>query len=152
MILNTLRWLVRQVGLSDGRILDPAFNGRTPDVQRPMHLPAGQARLHLFAATFEDRGAAKSFCYGSGDINTPEPITQELDGATINTDFLEIAQGDIHARLIEFLSEEDTQKIMADLRKDNTIIILTEEAFSGLPFQVHDTNTLRYPGDRIVLV
>lgn len=152
MILNTLRWLVRQVGLSDGRILDPAFNGRMAEVQRPRHLPDGEARLHLFGATFIDQDAAEAFCYGTGDINTPEPITQELDGATINTDFLEIVQGDIHARVAEFLSEEDVQGIMADMRKHNTMIILTEEAFSGLPFQVHDTETLRYLGDRIVLV
>ena len=152
MILNTLRWFARQTGLTDARILDPAFNGRMAEVQRPMHLPDGQARLHLFAATFDDHAAAKAFCFGTGDINTPEPITQELDGATIDTAFLEIVQGNIHTRLAEFLSEEDIQRITADMRQNNTMIILTEEAFNGLPFQVHDTDTLRYLGDRIVMV
>lgn len=151
MISRTLYWVARQIGLTDGRIIDPAFNGRMAEIQRPMHLPDGQARLHLFAATFDDHTAAKAFCFGSGDINIPEPITQELDGATIDTAFLEIVQGDIQSRLSEFLSEEDTQDVLNDLRRHNTIIILTEEAFNGLPFQVHDTDTLRYLGDRIVL-
>jgi len=46
MILGTLRWVIRQIGLSDGRILDPAFNGRMAEVQRPLRLPEGQTRLH----------------------------------------------------------------------------------------------------------
>ena len=152
MILGTLRWLVRQIGLSDGRILDPAFNGRMAEVQRPMHLPDGQTRLHLFAADFDDDTSAKAFCFGPGDPNIPEPITQELDGATIDTTFLELIQGDIHSRLSEFLSEEDVSDILLDLRGHNSLVILTEQAFGGLPFQVHDTATLRYLGDKIVMV
>lgn len=152
MIMGSLRWLVRQIGLSDGRILDPAFNGRMAEVQRPMHLPEGQARLHMFAADFADQAAAKAFCYGTGNPNIPEPITQELDGATIDTAFLEIIQGDIHTRLIEFLSEEEAGDVLADMRQRNTLIILTEAAFSDLPFQVHDTDTLRYLGDKVVMV
>lgn len=146
MILETLRRLAKQIGLSDGRILDPAFDGRGSEVHRPMRLPDGWARLHLFAATFPDESTAKAFCYGQGDPNVPEPITRELDGATIDTTYLEIIQGDLRARLEQFLEEEEIKDTLQESRPHNTLIILKEEAFSGLPFQVHDTETLHYIG------
>ncbi|SEW29801.1 hypothetical protein SAMN04488515_2109 [Cognatiyoonia koreensis] len=147
---SILRWFARQVGLTDGRIFDPAFDGRMAEIQRPAKLPEGRVRIHFFAADFETDAEAELFCFGTGDPNKPEPITTELDGATIDTAFVEVVRGNLAGRLSEFLSGDTVADLMADRRGRNTLIFITEEAFSGLPFQVNDTDTLRYLGAHTV--
>ena len=145
-----IKWLLRQTGLSTGRILDPAFDGYRAEVQRAAHLPEGQKRIHMFGADFDSIHAGNAFCFGDGGRNSPEPITQELDGAMINTIHVTILRDDLEGKLGKLLPAATSEKVIKAASGRNTVIIIEEEAFGDLPFMLHDTKTLTYLGAETV--
>lgn len=127
-------------------ILDPAHVSGLGEPRRAKQPPDGYAYIQVFTAEFETQDEAEAFCYDTPTKNTPEQITQELSGAFIDTNFVEVIYGNIGPRLNEFMSAGDSVQIMASLGSDNTVIIISEEAFGGFPFLVHNTKTLTHLG------
>ncbi len=132
--------------------IDPAEAGLVDHPTPPDRLPEDKLRLHLFGADFDDAASARQFCYGSGKPNAPEPLTMELEGAFIDTAHVEVIHGRITERLLEFLDDREADDVLVRLGGDNTLIIITEEAFGGLPYSLDDTDTLTYLGEQIVNV
>jgi len=146
-MMSSLRQLFGSRFASRGiSILDPAHVGGFGEPKRAEHPPEGFAYIHVFTAKFENAAKARAFCYDTPTKNTPEEITQELSGAFIDTNFVEVIHGDIAPRLDEFMADGDSIQVMMSLGYDNTVIIVTEEAFGGFPFVVHNTNTLTHLG------
>lgn len=127
-------------------LIDPAHVGGFGEPKRATPAPDGFAYIHIFCAKFDDAAAARKFCYDTPTINTPEEITKELSGAFINTEFVEVIFGNIAQRLDEFMADGDSVQVVSSLGPDNTVILITEDAFGGFPFVVHSTKTLTYLG------
>lgn len=142
---NILRGLA-SIGLNNASAIDPSGTNRVPQPQPPEPTPPGKLRLHLFGATFADQGVADRFCYEVPQPDYPEPLTRELDGAFINTEQVEVVCGPVLPRLQEFLSAGEADDIMLRLGADNSLIIITELAFGGMPYTLDDTDTLTYLG------
>ncbi len=111
-----------------------------------------QLRLHLFGADFDSAEAAHRFCYIAPGPDLPVDLTRELTGAFIDTDEVEMIHDDIFPRLCEFLPEAEADDIMLRLAGDNTLILITEHAFGGLPYDLDDTDRLTYLGPQVVAV
>ena len=109
-------------------------------------------RLHLFGAHFDSLADARAFCYATAGPELPVALTRELEGAFIDTDEVEVVHGEIAARLAEFLTPNEADDIILRLADDNTLIILTENAFGGLPYDLNDTDHLTYLGPQIVAI
>lgn len=111
---------------------------------------ANHMRLHLFAASFDNASQARAFCFERAGPDLPVQLTRELEGAFIDTQEVEVVHDDIAARLTEFLSADEVEDILLRLEGDNTLIILTEYAFGGLPYELDDTAHLTYLGAQVV--
>ncbi len=120
-----------------------------PEPEMPAPLPAGKMRLHLLTANFETREKARHYClYSRGD--RPERLTLEQPNAFIDTTFVEVTFGGAQERLDEFLDPKIVKKIVKKMRGENTLIILTEDAFGGFPYRLIDNDTVRVIGSYIV--
>ena len=122
------------------------IRGRDAGPTPPDALPEGKMRLHLFGATFDSQDAADRFCYEVPQPDYPEQLTRELEGAFIDTAQVEVICGPVLPRLLEFLDDEEADDIMLRLGADNSLIIITELAFGGMPYSLDDTDTLTYLG------
>ena len=112
-------------------------------------LPLDKTRVQFLSGEFSSLRAAKRYCYYAlGDA--PEQITFEQEDAFIDTAFVEVVYEAAAARLSEFLTAADVDQIEAEMAGDNTLIILSEEAFGGFPYSLSDTPTVRYLGERVV--
>lgn len=124
---------------------------RREPVPRPPVGPA-RMRLHLFSATFADAAHARAFCFAPPQADAPVQLTQELAGAFIDTAEVEVVSEPIRARLDEFLTPPEAKEVLLRMAGDNTLIIITENAFGGLPYDLDDTATLTYLGEQVVAV
>jgi hypothetical protein len=138
-ILKTLR-----------KSIDPAEAGLVDHPVPPERLSEDKLRLHLFGADFDSAASAQQFCFGSGKPNAPEPLTMELEGAFIDTAHVEVVHGRITERLLEFLDDAEADDVLLRLGGENTLIIITEDAFGGLPYSLDDSDRLTYLGEQIV--
>ena len=111
---------------------------------------AAHTRLHFFGAEFPTRSAAEAFCFRSKGPDLPVPLTQELTGAFIDLNEVEVVFGGIAQRLGEFMNPAEVEDVVLRLEGNNTLIILTEDAFGGLPYDLDDTEWLTYLGAWIV--
>jgi hypothetical protein len=118
-----------------------------PEIPRP--LPAGKLRIHLFCGTFADVVDANDYCFQSVD-DAAEALNRDQPGAFIDTAFVECHFGDPIPRLAEFLTPEETDHLIVRIGHHNTLIIISEEAFGGLPYTLEDTDQLTYLGPEIV--
>lgn len=112
----------------------------------------GQMRLHLFSADFDNAEAAHRFCYIAPGPDLPVDLTRDLTGAFIDTQEVEMIHGDIRSRLLEFLTDKQADDVILRMSGDNTLILITELAFGGLPYDLNDTDRLTYLGPQIVEV
>ncbi|SEQ42084.1 hypothetical protein SAMN05428995_104207 [Loktanella sp. DSM 29012] len=146
-----LRYLARR-GLRDATRLIPSESTRIAQPTRPAPPPQGQMRLHLFGANFDSQAAAEAFCLSPPGTELPSALTQQLSGAFVDDAQVEAVHDDIPNRLAEFLDPEGVDDVLLRLAGDNTLIILTELAFGGLPYTLDDTTDLTYLGDITVAV
>ena len=115
----------------------------------PPPLPETQMRLHLFSARFYDAEAARRFAY-TDEEDRPTPMNRELEGAFVNPDEVEVVHGQVRTRLLDFLDTPVADGIVKRMGRDNTLIMVTELAFGGLPYDLTDTRTLTYLGAILV--
>ena len=146
-----LRYIARR-GLRDVAKLIPSESTRLEEPHRPVRLDEEHLQLHLFGANFDTQTAADAFCSAPPGTDLPSPLTQELSGAFIDEAEVEVIHGAIQPRLLEFLSAEEADDVMLRLAGDDTLIVITENAFGGFPYTLDDTRHLTYLGHIIVRV
>ena len=118
-------------------------------VTPPQALPDGKLRIHLLHGTFPNEQTARDYCYAAqGDL--PEQITREQPDAFIDTGFVEVVYQAVSQRLLEFLPAQEAEQIVADMTGSNTLVIITEDAFAGLPYALVSNQTLSYLGPWVV--
>ena len=107
----------------------------------------GSDRLHLFSGHFRSEETAMSYCYDTPDDNHPEPLTRDLADAYIDTNFVEVAFGGRAQHALHLILPANEIDAMNDRRgEDNTLVMISEAAFGGLPYTLNDMPTLRYLG------
>jgi hypothetical protein len=124
------------------------FIGR-PAPEEPTPLPPGKTRIHLLIGMFEDESAARRYCY-SGGGNTPEQLTVEQPGAFIDTTHVEVSFGDHTELLTKYLGTSQKTGMFEKVNQANTLIVISEPAFAGMPYRLDHTKTLRYAGAFVV--
>ena len=102
---------------------------------------ANANRLHVFAGTFRSELEATDYCLTPMGKNQPEPLTRDLADAMIDTAEVEIVFGE--ARILAALPMMTPRP---DVGAANTLILIAEVAFGGLPYSLGDTPKLRYFG------
>ena len=151
-LLNRLMRYIARRGLRDMAKLIPSESTRLEEPTRPVHLDAEHLQLHLFGANFDTRADAEQFCTAPPGTDLPSALTRELDGAFIDEAEVEVVHGNNQARLLEFLAQDEADDIMLRLAGDDTLIIITENAFHDLPYVLDDTTHLTYLGHIVVTV
>ena len=151
-LMNQLLRYIARRGLRDAIKLIPSESTRLEEPHRPVQLDEEHLQLHLFGANFDSQAAADTFCSAPPGTDLPSPLTQELSGAFIDEAEVEVIHGDIQTRLLEFLSTEEADDVMLRLAGDDTLIVITENAFGGFPYTLDDTLHLTYLGHIIVRV
>lgn len=122
------------------------FSGAKPLPETHAPPPPGIERLHVFAGHFDSEAEAMAYVFEAPDANHPEPFTNDLPDAFVNTDFVEVSFGpraDAAASLIAKARLGEFRDRMDDA---NTLIIASEQAFGGFPFDLNDTPRARYIG------
>lgn len=108
---------------------------------------AGSDRLHLFAGHFPSEETAMSYCYDAPDTNHPEPLTRDLADAYVDTNFVEVAFGErVPFALRMIIPAADLDDMSDQISGDNTLVMISESAFGGMPYTLNDTPALRYLG------
>ncbi len=88
-----------------------------------------------------------SYCYDTPDTNHPEPLTRDLPDAFVDTNFVEVAYGDrVPFALRMIIPAADLDGMADRLGANNTLVMISESAFGGMPYSLNDTPTLRYLG------
>jgi hypothetical protein len=105
----------------------------------------------MLTGDFRNEATARAYCYEAGH-NKPEMLTQDQPGAFINPAYVEVDFGDHSARLHEILLPEVAARLLDEIDGQNTLIIIDETAFGGLPFRLSDTEILSYLGSELVEV
>ena len=108
--------------------------------------PADPDRVHLFAGTFASELEATDYCLRPMGRNKPEPLTRDLPDAMINTAEVEVLFGGPRiAGAVPLLTSRPSD-VLTQIGSDNTLILIAEAAFGGLPYSLNDTPRLRYLG------
>jgi hypothetical protein len=118
-----------------------------PEAEPAVPPPPGTLRLHLFHGTFETERAALAYCFDAPGPDQPEPFTNDLPEAFVDTDFVEVSYGDDRqSALTDYFHSDLAEDLLERQEGSNTLVIVVEEAFGGFPFRVHDTPRLTYMG------
>lgn len=103
--------------------------------------PHNPNRVHLFIGTFDSERAATDYCLVPMGRNKPEPLTRDLPDAMIDVSEVEIIFG--QARIEAALPMIAPRP---EVGEENTLIMIAEAAFGGLPYTLDDTPVLSYLG------
>lgn len=133
-------------------IFDPAVEDPEAELRHDP-VPEGLIRLHVFAGDFATEEAALAYCYDAPDPAHPEPITRDLPEATIDTTYVDVAYaGDVPQALTTFFRGDDLSDLRVRVGSANTLVVVSEHAFRGLPYALSDTPVLTYLGPWLVPV
>ena len=108
--------------------------------------PAHANRVHVFHGTFDTELAATSYCLDAPSNNEPEPLTRDLPDAMIDTTEVEIIFGGKRIAAAVPMLTSNPHRLFNEIGPDNTLILIAEAAFGGLPYTLNDTPHLRYAG------
>lgn len=122
------------------------FPNREPLPEAPEPPPPGHDRLHLFAGTFGNELDAYAYVYEAPDADHPEPFTNDLPEAYVDTTRVEIAHGPRLDAAITLIEGQSSTRLRHAVGGDDTLIIVSEAAFGGFPFALNDTPRVRYLG------
>lgn len=105
-------------------------------------------RVHVFHGKFASELDATSYCLDAPGKNEPEPLTRDLPDAIIDTPEVEIIFGTdrIDAAIPMLTNKPDTLSNFVASSNSNTLILIAEATFGGLPYTLNDTPVLRYAG------
>ena len=149
LMTRLMRYIARR-GLRDAAKLIPSERTRYAEPEPPETTPQGTLRLHLFGANFDSEAEALAFCTGTDAA--PSALNRQLTDAFVDGSQVEVIYAPVAPRLSEFLTDEERDDVELRLAGDNTLILLTELAFGGLPYTLDDTADMTYLGELIVRV
>jgi len=122
------------------------IRNKPPRVAKPPRDPATANRLHIFHGTFATELEATDYCLRAPGRNQPEPLTLDLPDATIDVNEVEIIFGAARIKGTLPMLTSDPERLHDQIGSDNTLILIAEAAFFGLPYTLNDTPCLRYAG------
>lgn len=108
--------------------------------------PANPDRVHIFHGTFASELEATEYCLTPMGRNKPEPLTRDLPDAMIDTSEVEIIFGGPRIIGAVPMLSPNPDALLREIGTDNTVIMIAEAAFGGLPYTLNDTPNLRYAG------
>ncbi len=111
--------------------------------------PSQPDRVHIFYGTFPSEIAATDYCLTPIGRNKPEPLTRDLADAMINTSEVEIIFGPSRIAAAVPMLGPNSDGLLRQIGAANTVIIIAEAAFGGLPYTLNDTPSLVYAGPYI---
>ncbi|AKS47245.1 hypothetical protein SAMN05444287_3115 [Octadecabacter temperatus] len=119
----------------------------TRAMEQTQHASSANAnRLHVFHGNFASELEAVDYCITPMGRNKPEPLTRDLPDATIDTNEVEIVFGvELVGAAIPMLTQHP-YGLFRQIGTSNTLILIAEAAFHGLPYTLNDTPKLRYAG------
>lgn len=114
------------------------------ETQPPRRISAN--RIHVFHGDFTSELEATDYCLTPLGHNQPEPLTRDLPNAIIDTSEVEIVFGVQRISAAIPMITPHPDGLRHQFRTSNTLILISETAFGGLPFTLNDTPALRYAG------
>ncbi|MCF2871002.1 hypothetical protein L0664_07985 [Octadecabacter sp. G9-8] len=108
--------------------------------------PTNPNRVHIFHGTFASELEATDYCLTPVGRNKPEPLTRDLPDAMIDTSEVEIIFGQARIAAATPMFTPNPNGLLRDIGTDNTVIMIADAAFGGLPYTLNDTPCLRYAG------
>lgn len=108
--------------------------------------PANPDRVHIFHGTFASELEATDYCLTPMGRNKPEPLTRDLPDAMIDTSEVEIIFGGPRIIGAVPMLSPNPDGLLRAIGTDNTVVMIAEAAFGGLPYTLNDTPKLRYAG------
>jgi len=124
-------------------VLSPLLRQTKPT--RAKVAPDNPNRVHLFYGSFASELEATDYCITPLGRNKPEPLTRDLPDATIDTTEVEIIFGASRiAAAVPMFSPNNG--LIGQIGAHNTVVIIAEAAFFGLPYTLNDTPVLTYAG------
>lgn len=114
------------------------------DSATPPH--ANPDRLHVFCGSFPSELDATAYCLDAPSKNEPEPLTRDLPDAMIDTSEIEIIYGARVDAAMPMLDPYGQSNLSDRIGNANTLILIAEKAFGGLPYTLNDTPVLTYLG------
>lgn len=108
--------------------------------------PTNPNRVHIFHGTFGSELEATDYCLTPIARNKPEPLTRDLPDAMIITSEVEIIFGTARIGSALPMLSGPVSDLFREMGDDNTIVMIAEAAFGGLPYTLNDTPKLRYAG------
>ena len=131
-------------------IFDPAVQDDEAAL-RHQPVPEGKVRIHVFAGDFATEEESLAYCFDAPDPAHPEPLTRDLSEATIDTAYVDTAYGaEVVPALATFFEGDVLAKLTKKISGHNTVVLISEYAFRGLPYALSDTPVLRYLGPFVV--
>lgn len=112
--------------------------------QRPNRANAN--RVHVFHGDFTSEIEATDYCLTPMGRNKPEPLTHDLPDATIDTNEVEILYGVKRIGAAIPMLTPHPDGLYQQIGTSNTLVLISEAAFHGLPYTLNDTPMLRYAG------
>lgn len=134
--MNFLKGLIDILRVSPAS--DPAQSAAPP------HAPCN--RFHLFCGTFPSELDATAHCLDAQGPNAPEPLTRDLPDAMIDTSMVEIIYGTRVDAAVQMLDPSGAANLTHRIGTANTLLLIPERAFGGLPYTLNDTPVLQYLG------
>jgi len=120
---------------------------RTKETSETAVPPAARSnRVHVFHGTFASELDATDYCLTPLGKNEPEPLTRDLPDAMVDTAEVEIIYGHSRINAAAPMITNRPSDLLSDIGTDNTLILIAEAAFGGLPYTLNDTPKLRYAG------
>jgi len=108
-------------------------------------------RLHVFSGTFESEADLMTYCFSPVAPNEPEQLNLDLALASVDTRYADAAYGDRVANLLaDYLSLKQGHHISGLMEADNSVLLVGEDAFGGISYDLTDTPRLRYLGAETV--
>lgn len=120
-----------------------------PDIATPP--PPGKARLHLFHGKFRSEANARAYCHASADEMHPVQLTIDLPGAFVDPAHVTVAFGAaVRPMLDGWFDPGLVEDMMLHMHGADTLVVVAEDAFAGLPYTLNNTPRLTYIGPYLV--
>ena len=132
-------------------LFDPAMPSDNDDADDHPSIPEGMTRVHIFAGNFDTEEALLAYCFDSPSDDTPEPINVDLPGAFVDTTYVATGYANaVPVVLAEFFSPAEQERLRRQIGARNSIVVMSEYAFGGFPYELDDTPKLEYLGAQLV--
>jgi hypothetical protein len=108
--------------------------------------PANPNRVHIFYGGFGSELEATDYCLKPMGRNKPEQLTHDLPDAMIDISEVKVIFGAARINDVVPMLSPRPDSLLGEIEANNTIIMIADAAFGGLPYTLNDTLRLTYAG------